>query len=201
VGHEHQIDLPPILGSTWLRTLVVLGSMVVVAAGLLKPILAELERTALRAVAAIAVGTETLLLLVTPEVDLPRPLVVVVLAATAAPAVSSSIAAPKGAGGGSPGPPGTVATRLERVCPALVLLVAVGATVELGRAWPDQVDPATAEKLVATTALVGLAGLAWLAVGRARSRRSAVVLGLAGWALGNVVLAAATLLVVQGVPG
>jgi hypothetical protein len=183
--HDHVLVVTDPIGPELLRVLVVVALQVACAQAMLGPFVPA-ERATRVATAGAAGVAGWVLLLLADDLDVPDGAAVLALVGLAVPLVLVV------RGTAAPGP----AASLRRTAPAVVVLAASAALVELARAV--LAGPAAAGPAVHTGLVAGAVGLAWLVLCRVRTRRAAVALHAVAWALALAVLGGGTAVVTAG---
>jgi len=181
--HDHTITFAVTTGVGWVRLLVVIGALLVTAAAYVRPF-APAGRTTRVTVTTVAGCAVMLQLLLVDALDMPEQAVVGALAMAAVPIACTRHRTPTPA-----------ALRVRRVAPWVVAVTGALAAVELARWLAPGVDGGEAARLVHTSLVLGLVALSWLTVCR-RAGRGARATAVAGWLVGTVVLAGATVVAV-----
>ncbi|MDA3646993.1 DUF6239 family natural product biosynthesis protein [Saccharopolyspora indica] len=176
--HDHLITFDTTTGPLWLWVLLVLGSIAVAGFGVVRPFLGRQGRATVIGVTATAAGTGLLQLLLTEGLDLPQQAALLVLLLLAVPVLVARQRDPRFE---------KAARRARRAAPVVVLLAAVGASVEFARAWSGAGEQTSS---LHTGLVIALAGLSWFAICAARSRPVAVGTHVVVWSLANATTAA-----------
>jgi hypothetical protein len=150
-GGPHDLPLAAAGGTLVLRVLVTGGVFLVAAYAVLRPFLPERLAAAPVVVTGAAAGAGLLLLPLADGLDGPRQLAVALLAALAVPLLAA----------GRQGRAPALVAMVRRAAPWALTVAAVGAALELGRAWLVGGDAGALSARLFTGVLLALAGLSW----------------------------------------